>query len=283
MGRRTIALLVAAVLAPALLVACEPNYVDPVFDVDRTDAIPYATVLDEHGQLEVLHLDLYEPHDDDRDTRPVLVWAHGGSFTSGDRSSMRWIPEAFAARGFVVASIDYRLDEANPVTFPPDTADLITIIKAKEDMQAAVRFLRGAAGTYRLRTDRMSVGGYSAGAVMAVMVATTGDQPGSSGNPGQPSRVCAAVSVSGAGSNLLATPDDAGVLFLHGDKDTTVPYSAAVATNQALVAAGVPTRFVTFAGTAHGVPAEHPDELVAEGAAWLKEQMVDREAACAPS
>ena len=48
MGRRTIALLVAAVLAPALLVACEPNYVDPVFDVDRTDAIPYATVLDEH-------------------------------------------------------------------------------------------------------------------------------------------------------------------------------------------------------------------------------------------
>jgi acetyl esterase/lipase len=275
------------VLVVALLVAvataCEPNYVDEVFEVDRTSDLAFATVIDEHGQQEVLRLDLYEPRGDERPSRPVLVWAHGGSFTSGDKSSMTWIPEAFAARGFVVASINYRLDEANPVTFPPNTADLITIIKAKEDMQAAVRWLRASAGTFRLSVDKVSVGGYSAGAVMAVMAATTGDQPGSSGNPGQPSRVCAALSVSGAGSDLLASPDDAGVLFLHGDLDTTVPYSAAVQTYDALVDAGVPTRFVTFTGTGHGVPAAHGGALAAEGAAWLKEQMVDRSTACAPS
>ena len=101
----------AGALALSALTACEPEgiYVRAVYDVDRYDDIAYATETDEHGQPEELRFDLYAPRDGERKNRPSVVWAHGGSFTSGDKSSMRWIPEALAARGFVVISINYRL------------------------------------------------------------------------------------------------------------------------------------------------------------------------------
>ena len=73
---------------------------------------------------------------------------------------------------------------------------------------------------------------------------------------------------------------DAGALFLHGADDTTVPYSEARATYDAMVGAGLSTEFVTYDDTAHAVPGEHPDDVIAQSAAWLKTEMVDREAPC---
>jgi len=272
-------------LAVAGLTACEPVkegiWVDPVYEVGRYDDLAFATVRDEAGQLETLRLDLYEPLDDPRTKRPVIVFAHGGSFTSGDKSSMRWIPEAWAARGYVVASIDYRLREDLPaVRFPLDTQELIAIVDAKEDMQGAVRWMKNAAPMFRLDPTRVSVSGYSAGAVMALLAATTQDLPGNSGTLNQTSLVCTAVSISGAGTPLLVDASDAGALFLHGANDTTVPFSEADATYDAMVAAGVPARFVAYPGVGHAVPGERADELVAESSAWLKAQMVDRAGGC---
>ena len=273
----------AGALALSALTACEPEgiYVRAVYDVDRYDDIAYATETDEHGQPEELRFDLYAPRDGERKDRPSVVWAHGGSFTSGDKSSMRWIPEALAARGFVVISINYRLrEDLGAVRFPLSTEELITIIEAKSDMQGAVRYLRDLAGFYRLDPDKISVAGYSAGAVMALLVATTPDSPGGSGHLGVSSAVCTAVSVSGAGSELLVDGADAGALLLHGRNDTTVPYAEAVATYDAMVDAGLSTDFVTYEGTAHAVPGEHPDDVIAQSAAWLKTEMVDRETPC---
>lgn len=269
----------------AALTACEPVkegiWDAPVYEVGRYDDLAFATVRDEDGQLETLRLDLYEPLDDPRTKRPVIVFAHGGSFTSGDKSSMRWIPEAWAARGYVVASIDYRLrEDLGAVRFPLNTQELIAIIEAKEDMQGAVRWLKAAAPMFRLDPTRVSVSGYSAGAVMALITATTADVPGGSGTPGQTSVVCTAVSISGAGTSLFVDASDAGALFLHGTADTTVPYAEADATYDAMVAAGLPTRFVPFDGVGHGVPADRPDELIAESSAWLKAQMVERVGGC---
>ncbi|MCB1262007.1 MAG: alpha/beta hydrolase [Acidimicrobiales bacterium] len=274
----------AGALALSALTACEPEgiYVRAVYDVDRYDDIAYATETDEHGQPEELRFDLYAPRDGERKNRPSVVWAHGGSFTSGDKSSMRWIPEALAARGFVVISINYRLrEDLGAVRFPLSTEELITIIEAKSDMQGAVRYLRDLAGFYRLDPDKISVAGYSAGAVMALLVATTPDSPGGSGHLGVSSAVCTAVSVSGAGSELLVDGADAGALLLHGRNDTTVPYAEAVATYDAMVDAGLSAELVTYDGTAHAVPGEHPDDVIARSSAWLKAEMVDREDDCA--
>lgn len=280
---RVAAIAVVAVVAAAGTTACEPEgiWVQPVYEVERFDDIAYATETDEHGQPEELRFDLYAPKDGNRKDRPAIVWAHGGSFTSGDKSSMRWIPEALAARGYVVISINYRLrEDLGVVRFPLNTQELIAIVEAKADMQGAVRYLRDLADFYRLDPGKISVGGYSAGAVMAILVATTPDQPGGSSHLGVSSAVCTAVSVSGAGTGLFIDPGDAGALFLHGRNDTTVPYSEARATYDAMVDAGLSTEFVTYEGTAHAVPGEHPDDVIAQSAAWLKTEMVDRESPC---
>ena len=284
MGKLTLVLGIAA-MGVASLTACEPVpegiWDGPVYEVERFDDITYATVFDEHGELQDQKLDLYVPANDTRTKRPVFIWAHGGSFTAGDKSSMRWIPEAMAARGYLVASINYRLREDMPsVRFPLNTEELIAIIEAKEDMQGAVRYFRDLAGFFKVDPTRISVGGYSAGAVMALITATTPDIPGGSGHPNVSSEVCTAVSVSGAGTDLFIDPDDAGALFLHGSSDTIVPYAQGVATYDAMVGHGLTAQLVTYDGTGHAVPGEHPDEMIDEMTIWLKEQMVARIGGC---
>src|SRR5690606_18129026 len=128
----------------------------PIFAVDRIDDLTYGSAIDEFGETEALKLDLFLPRGDTRKRRPVMVWAHGGSFTSGDKSSMRWIPEAWAKRGYVVASINYRLNEGlGAVTFPVNTEEVLTMLRAKEDMQGAVRWLRGGAALFKLDPDKV--------------------------------------------------------------------------------------------------------------------------------
>ena len=48
---------------------------------------------------------------DTENNRPLIILAHGGSFIAGVRAnpSMVSLGEAFAKRGYVVASISYRL------------------------------------------------------------------------------------------------------------------------------------------------------------------------------
>ena len=69
-----------------------------------------------------LKMDLYFPLDDNAPWQ-VLVYAHGGSFTSGDKrkgSGVNDIP-SMTARGYAVAAINYRLMPDNP--FPAEIMD----------------------------------------------------------------------------------------------------------------------------------------------------------------
>jgi hypothetical protein len=56
-------------------------------------------------------LDLYMPSGDRTDARPVVVWIHGGGFRTGTKSNRNVVElaTAFGQRGYVAASIDYRL------------------------------------------------------------------------------------------------------------------------------------------------------------------------------
>ena len=62
--------------------------------------------------MQELMLDLYEPPEsDEREKRPLVIWAHGGGFTGGDKQGENDITFAYAMsqRGYVVLSINYRL------------------------------------------------------------------------------------------------------------------------------------------------------------------------------
>jgi len=254
------------------------RYVDEVFSgVTVTPDLVYGAAPDEHREVQSLHLDLYEPTGDVELQRPTVILAHGGGFTSGDRQNMASVARGFARRGYVAASIEYRMDEgAGSIDFPPSDAERARILDAVHDMQAAVRWVRAHAAEHRLHPDKVTVGGYSAGGVMAVVAATTPDEPGDSGNPGHPSGVCTALARAGAGDPAYVDAGDAGALFLHGDDDTVVPYLQALLTHQAMLDAGLPSRMVAYPGAGHSPPWDW-----GEVTSWLLDTMVERTTPCA--
>src|SRR5580704_2475867 len=99
--------------------------------------------------------------------QPLVIWVHGGGWSRGDArvsgAYKDWpaVLASLAARGYVVAAIDYRLSGEAP--FPA----------ALQDVKAAIRFLRAHADQYRIDSQQVFVWGGSAGAELAVLAATT--------------------------------------------------------------------------------------------------------------
>jgi acetyl esterase/lipase len=116
-----------------------------------------------------LALDLYLPDspagnaakpDAPAQALPVIVWIHGGGWSSGSRANC---PAAvFAAQGFAVASISHRFSQQ--AIFPAQI----------HDCKAAIRWLRANAVEYGLDADRIGVWGASSGGHLAALLGTTG-------------------------------------------------------------------------------------------------------------
>lgn len=126
------------------------------------------------GNFQELFLDVYEPAEDAAEMRPVILVAFGGSFIGGSREDLDFLCRAYAKKGYVAVTIDYRLYDGP--FFPLPNADQMTevVIKAVSDMKAAVRFMREDAATdneFRVDSDNIFVGGISAGAIVAAHTA----------------------------------------------------------------------------------------------------------------
>ena len=65
-------------------------------------------------------MDIYTPVGDNYTNRPLLIFAHGGSFIGGSKTNPTMVDlcETFAKRGYVTASINYRLATHNSVLGP---------------------------------------------------------------------------------------------------------------------------------------------------------------------
>jgi len=136
-----------------------------------------------------LLLDLYLPAGNGR--HPLVVFVHGGSWTSGTKratghyADFPGVLARLAARGFTVASVDYRL--SSEAKYPA----------ALQDIKASIRYLRANANRFGIDRNRVAVWGASAGAHLAAMAALTGDdaslEPAYRSDPGQSDRVQAFV------------------------------------------------------------------------------------------
>lgn len=113
-----------------------------------------------------LQLDLYL-HTDRTRPRPLVVWVHGGGWNRGDaRQSGAFtdfpaVLAMLAARGYVVASVDYRL--SGEAGFPAPV----------QDVKAAIRFLRSNSADYGIDPARVILWGGSAGGHLAALAAAT--------------------------------------------------------------------------------------------------------------
>jgi acetyl esterase/lipase len=240
------------------------RYRDDVFtSVTKTSDVVYGSAVNSQGQTQQLLLDIYEPTGDTVTGRPAIVWVHGGGFSGGSKTSLEIVDEAtvFAKKGFFNVSISYRLTPGGCSATTPTVTCLQGIINAKHDAQAAVRFLKANAATYGLDSTRIAIAGTSAGAITALNVAYSPEDPGTSGNPGPSSAVGAAVSLSGA-RIMPANPGDAPALLFHGTNDPLVPYSWAEQTVAEATAAGLRAEITTWEGAGHVPYAQHRTEIL---------------------
>lgn len=230
------------------------RYLDEVFPaITVMRDIPFATVTNYLDEEQTLLLDLYQPDLDASELRPAMVWMGGGSFRTIRRSSMgNWTTRS-ARRGYVAITIDYRVQpDLNLTDYP---AIWRASQDAMHDAQAAVRWLRANAETYRIDPDRIMVGGYSAGAITSLWVNFGEERAELDGpNAGHPSGVRGAVSLAGAfgGAPVLGDPP---ITMFHGIKDTTVPYVVAKMQCDSQLAAGNICEWHEY-DTAHGLPLE---------------------------
>lgn len=112
--------------------------------------------------------DLYLPTTYDAQTKiklPLVIWVHGGSW-GGDKASEINFAMSVAARGHVVANINYRTT-CGPSGWP--NPQMVADVK---DFAAFAR--AGFATMYKIDTTKISIGGTSAGAHLALMEATQG-------------------------------------------------------------------------------------------------------------
>ena len=259
-------ILVAALAAQTAAVADDQRYRDEVFaSVAITADIAYGQAVDEHGEMETLRLDLYEPTGDTEAARPAFVWIHGGGFSNGDKASLfeAMLAGRFARRGYVVASINYRLREGEYYGFGVGDPRLPQVIAdAQHDAQAAVRWLRANAAAYRVDAGRVAVGGFSAGAITALYVNYNSADPGQSGNAGYPSNTSACVDVAGGMDVTLMGAGEPPVLVVHGTADTTVPYSGALDIVARAQEAGVTAEFHPVEGAGHLVWSADAEQII---------------------
>ena len=103
--KNTFSLLVF-MLSVLTVVHAQERYRDQVIDSVTVDTYTYA-----EKDNQVLDLDLYQPAYDGAYDRPVLMYVHGGSFSSGERNEpyIQEFCKRVAEYGYVVASISYRL------------------------------------------------------------------------------------------------------------------------------------------------------------------------------
>ncbi|MFY9154088.1 MAG: alpha/beta hydrolase [Prolixibacteraceae bacterium] len=209
---------------------------------------PYITTLSKglvksfkDSELLDLKLDVYYPKSDLFKNRPLVMLIHGGAFYIGSKESAaeKALATTLAKRGYVVASIDYRLG------FKLLASDIeLSGYRAIQDAQAALRFLAHNAKGLGIDPNQVYVGGTSAGGVASLNVAfmdedelpariqegikqgTLSKMDASGNKYDETYTIKAVANMWGAVSdlNIIDQDEKASVISIHGTADDIVPF-----------------------------------------------------------
>ncbi len=108
------------------------------------------------------------------DKRPLVVLIHGGAFNHGSKNDYDDYCKQLAERGFVAATIDYRMgwDTVSAAYCAGNSLSLYNAMyRAVQDAKAAIRFILDKSAFYEIDEDYVFVGGSEAGAITALQVA----------------------------------------------------------------------------------------------------------------
>jgi len=242
---------IIALLAVVHTAAYAQRYSEPIFsEVEVTTELAY-------GELEAHRLDMYQPVGDTEVDRLAIVLIHGGAFAFGDKQQDLFVEmaQAFAKRGYVAFSINYRL--ANPGTNPsiPDTA--------VADALAALNWIKAHRAEFGLYPDKISIAGDSAGGFIVVNLCYQNEAAAGA---------AACLNLWGGGyvagtfnapiyphPIAAATPP---TLMIHGDEDRIVPYQTSVDLAAQLEEAAIYYELYTMEEADH-YPWQRSEEFIA--------------------
>lgn len=237
-------------------------------ELEYLQDIPYKIIHDD-----TLRLDIVRPQKLEAPP-PLLIFIHGGAWKTGNKADYLLYLVDFANRGYVTASVGYRLSKV--ALFPA----------AVQDVVCAVRWLRQHASDYGYDPDRIAVIGGSAGGHLALMVGYAGEEPlfnQDCAGVEVPCRVQAVVDIYGAADLItdfaktrrsvhqflggqfdeipekyrLASPstylsaDGPPTLIFHGTIDRTVPVAQSDTLAARLKQLGVPVEYHRLNGWPH--------------------------------
>ncbi len=232
-----------------------------------------------------LTMDIYRPRGNDRRDKPALLVIHGGAFTGGKPRDLEGMSRYFAERGFVCFTISYRLAGDNP----PDR-----VKAACADAKTAVRWIRAHASEFGVDPLRIGAIGHSAGAITALLTATTraqefrGDGPTipPANHPEQSSALQAAVAVAGAVFEpQYVDASDPPLMFFHGTNDPIVVFKRAEDGKALCDEKGVSCRLLVTPGAGHDPWNERYDgkDNRPEVVAFLRESLLAATGSLPPS
>lgn len=141
--------LISLIISMALLSAAYSQ--DTNLNIQRD--IPYVEPADALQKL-----DVYAPQG--AKNFPVVVWIHGGGWQQGDKAEMKEKPAAFAKKGFVCVSVNYRL-------WPK-----VTMGELIRDVAQSVHWVHEHVAEHGGDPQRLLIMGHSAGAQLAAILCT---------------------------------------------------------------------------------------------------------------
>ncbi len=170
----------------------QPTYTDLLYSFRLDTGITYGTAINYAGFPVELKLDLYKPVGDLNLKRPLLVLVHGGSWIGGTRddNDISSLAPGFARRGYVVASVSYRLGfhpsdaggsniaTCSAITpqlncvYPADSSEIVrAIYRGMQDVKGAIRFLKARSAEDSTCSRNVYLAGVSAGGFCALAAA----------------------------------------------------------------------------------------------------------------
>ena len=134
--------------------------------IDSLINLSYSEAKDYNGNLQDLKMDLYYPNTDIDllNKRPFILLIHGGGFTGGTRKSMTYHAKELSKRGFVVATITYRLGYNREIFGSIQKA----VYRAQQDTYTALKYIASQKEKLKIDTSWFFIGGSSAGAVTSL-------------------------------------------------------------------------------------------------------------------
>ena len=258
-------LLLIIVFLPGMAQA-QTLYLDEQFGFSQTTGVVYASKPAGSPATDMdLRLELFQPTGAGVPAAtPGLILIHGGGFSGGTRFNARLIQicEDMAKRGWTCVSIDYRLSGDDPVLSPEFVVietltqgtnmanDPTAVAAASEDAWAAYQWMITNAASLGVDTNRIGLGGGSAGAVTSLIMGYVLDDL----NIAAKGEIDAVFDMWGTlGDNPVTVQGDDPALFItHGEDDATVSVSGAYALEDQAVLVGLPHEIHVFPDTGHG-------------------------------